>query len=335
VFPVALWCFFLDNNTSAIKTVSWGIIGCGLHARKSLIPALKSCANSKITSIASTSSKTRDEISRLLPDIRILHDYNKLLHIEEIDAVLISTSNHLHPELTSLALKMGKHVLCEKPLAWIEKDISLIESSLADSSCLLATGFMYRLHPQINYLKKYLVSEKPSELIARFHYPPPGGNNIRTKKDSGGGALLDIGCYLLDLSRFLFERDPIEMHFSNKINQDHGCDERGRITLMYDDAEAHLSYSQCLPRDQQLQLWGPSTGFTLSSPFLVPRNKHVDIRKTTIEGKTSHIPIPPANSFQLQFELFSQSILSGTLLPPLTSGLENAKDLSYFYQQLF
>jgi predicted dehydrogenase len=334
VFLTALCCLFLDKNNNTIKKISWGIVGCGSHARKSLIPALKNCPNSQILAFASSSIKTREELAKLEPHTHILSDYYELFKIDEIDAVLISTSNDLHPELTSMALNMGKHVLCEKPLAWTEKDINLIALSLARSSCLLATGFMYRMHPQIEYLKQSMLSQRPIELIARFHYPQLNVKNIRTEKDLGGGALLDIGCYLLDVSRFLFEKDPIKMHFSNQISQKNGCDEKGRITLVYDNAEAYLSYSQYLPRDQQIQLWTSSSGFTLSSPFLVPRNKHVNVLKTTIEGKASQVSIPPANSFELQFELFSKSIISGSLLPPLSTGLENAKDLSYFYQKL-
>ncbi len=129
-----------------------------------------------------------------------------------LDAVYIPLPNHLHCEWTLKALAAGKHVLCEKPLACNAGEARRMADAAEKAGLLLMEAFMYRFHPRTQRIKQ-LVSDgaigEPRLVRASFCFSmdpvtlaDPG--NPRLRPDTGGGALLDVGCYGVSVGAVLF-----------------------------------------------------------------------------------------------------------------------------------
>jgi predicted dehydrogenase len=322
------------------KKLSIGLAGLGQHARKIHIPVIDQSPFFTLGGIASrfrTNSRNLPSDSKAVP---VFEDYDDLLNSPEIDAIIISTANHLHGPLTIRALENGKHVLCEKPLSWKIHEIDKISQLLQSSKLILATGFMYRHHELYELLRDIFQKSPPREIIARIQYSGISDANIRCQKALGGGALLDIGCYLIDLGDFLLNQtdeirgEKISWDYHYETNPQTGCDTNGILKFNFKGTCFYGSFSQNLPRNQHLQIWTKDSGLNCDTPFLIPRNKKVYLRKSSLNGNSDSITVTPCNVFERQLGVFSASILEGKLLPPLTDGLDNSRALAELYSMI-
>jgi D-xylose 1-dehydrogenase (NADP+, D-xylono-1,5-lactone-forming) len=314
--------------------LSIGIAGLGRHAMRVHLPTVN---NSPYFSLSAVASKYQQNISSGIlstGEVKCYPDYLTMIKSTNIDAVIISTSNNLHGPLTIEALTHGKHVLCEKPLSWKNEEIEEISKLLCNKKLILACGFMYRHHPLYNFIKEEVSNTDPHEIIARFHYPPLEDTAIRSRKDLGGGALLDIGCYILDVAEFLLPDAPSQIEYRHEINNKTLCDISGQISIANGKNKLYGSFSQSQPRNQQLQVWSEHVGIESSSPFLIPRTKQVTAVKTLADGTRTTQTFPACNLYQAQIDLFGESIFAGRILPPLTSGINNAKSLASLHNMI-
>ena len=130
----------------------------------------------------------------------------------DIDAVYIPLPNHLHAPWTIASARAGKHVLCEKPLALTAGEAQTMVDACAEAGVLLMEAFMYRQHPSWVAVRELVASGRIGRLQAVdswFSYFNDDPANIRNILDDGGGALYDIGCYCVNLSRMLFGAEPV------------------------------------------------------------------------------------------------------------------------------
>ena len=128
-----------------------------------------------------------------------------------MDAVYIPLPNHLHAEWTIAAARAGKHVLCEKPLTLTAADAERVVETCEREGVRLMEAFMYRLHPSWTAVREIVASGRIGRLRtvqSWFSYYNDDPANIRNQMDAGGGALWDIGCYTVNLSRMLFDAEP-------------------------------------------------------------------------------------------------------------------------------
>lgn len=313
------------------KRISYAVIGSGKHALSTFIPALRDSYNSELKFVTPSSSL----IESSLPQRSV----NEIMESSELDAIYIASPNSSHAEYVSYALRMGKHVLCEKPLAYKTSDIDKIGPYLKGTT-LFSTGFMYRLHPQFELIRALLDGLRIEAIEACFQYSlEEGSNNIRKNRELGGGALLDVGCYLLDVVRFLFPERIIEYEISATIEKASQVDSNFEIIgrLMFSDniAQINLKGSQNSERNQYLVIKTELHKIRVESPFLVPRNKKVSIYVTDRKGSEKKIILPAFNHHTAQINLFSESILMGQLLAPLSTGLVNSIDLSSLWSDIY
>ena len=136
----------------------------------------------------------------------------RLLADPDIDAVYNPLPNHLHVPWSIKAMEAGKHVLCEKPIALTTAEAqTLADAAKKHPQLKVMEAFMYRHHPQWQRAEQ-IVSEGRSASCGRsnsfFSYFNDDPNNIRNQADIGGGGLMDIGCYNISLSRFIFDAEP-------------------------------------------------------------------------------------------------------------------------------
>jgi dTDP-3,4-didehydro-2,6-dideoxy-alpha-D-glucose 3-reductase len=214
-----------------IKPLKIGVLGTANIALRSVIPLLESMEQYELVAVASR-SKEKIEDKQFF---ETLLGYETLLNEKKLDAIYIPLPNSLHYEWIKKALSKGIHVLVEKSLACDLEQVKELNSIARGKNLALIENFQFRFHSQLEYIKKVIKAGTLGDLrIVRssFCFPPfKDKNNIRYKKELGGGALLDAGAYPIKLSQiFLGEELEIDSAVLN-FNEDFEVDIWGGATL--------------------------------------------------------------------------------------------------------
>ncbi|HEY3298952.1 MAG TPA: Gfo/Idh/MocA family oxidoreductase [Armatimonadota bacterium] len=190
------------------EKIKVGIIGTGGIARGSHIPALTKHPDVEIAAICDSNEESLKSAAADLEGVRTFTNYDEMLEMDEIDVVDICTPNFLHKDPTVKALKSGKHVLVEKPIARnSEEGAAMVEASRTSGKKLMV-AYCWRWHPGARALKRFIDAGDLGEIYySRVHALRRRGIpnwGVFTQKDKqGGGPLIDIGCHLLDLTLWL------------------------------------------------------------------------------------------------------------------------------------
>lgn len=153
------------------------------------------------------------------PKARALEGYEAVLLDPDVDCVYIPLVNNLHREWTVRALEAGKHVLCEKPLAMNAAEAQEMAAAARRSDRLLMEAFMYRFNPAVREFVDR--ARDVFHVEARFGFTLSAGTNYRREARLGGGALLDVGCYTVSVSRWLLG-EPVSV--LARAHVQHGVD---------------------------------------------------------------------------------------------------------------
>lgn len=190
----------------------WGVLGAANIARKAVIPAIQASSNGEVVAIASREQARAQEAADAANIADVYADYAALLASPTVDAVYIPLPNSEHYEWTIAAIEAGKHVLCEKPLALSAQQASEMAAAADRAGVVLAEAFMYRHHPLVQKVLELLHAGAIGELKlirSTFSFGLVDDTNIRMSKELGGGALMDVGCYGVNLARLVTGAEPI------------------------------------------------------------------------------------------------------------------------------
>jgi predicted dehydrogenase len=191
-----------------MRKITWGIMSTASIGVEKVIPAMQMGDYSKVQAIASRDMEKAKRIAMNLNIQKSYGSYQELLNDKEIEAVYIPLPNHMHVDWTIKALEAGKHVLCEKPISMDAAEAQKLLIASSDYPNLkVMEAFMYRFHPQWQKVKEIVYSGKIGVLKSIqsfFSYFDDDPASIGNNAELGGGGLMDIGCYNISLSRFLF-----------------------------------------------------------------------------------------------------------------------------------
>ncbi len=306
--------------------VRFGIVGAGRISRNALAPALKAAVNAELVAAA---SRDRARAEGLEPR-RAYDDYTALLDDAEVEAVYIGTHNGLHKPLTLAALERGKHVLCEKPLACNAKEAAEMVTAAAKHGRLLMEAFMYRYHPQVAEMVARVKAGAIGTLKtveAGFSFHATDEQDVRYRADWGGGALLDLGCYCVNMCRLLFEGQPRAATSEGTFHPTHGVDLSIHGALDFGDGRYGVISCgfDAGPRDHVYAV-GTNGTLTLTRAFANNRKPTVLIERRS--GEPTETPFPATDLFRSEVEDFARAVRTGhpPLLPP-EDGLLNARVL--------
>jgi predicted dehydrogenase len=311
-----------------LKKVRWGVLSTAKIGTKLVIPAMQHGEYSAVVAISSRNKeKAKREASKLgIPSY--YGSYEELLADDEIDAIYNPLPNHLHVPLTIKALQAGKHVLCEKPIALnTEEAIELLEKASKYPHLKVMEAFMYRFHPQWDivrsWIKEGLIGEIKT-IQSVFTYFNNDPDNIRNKPGMGGGGLMDIGCYCISASRYIFGEEPIDVIGDVEIDPDFGTDRLASGILKFPSGSASFVCSTQASPEQHLKVFGTEGIIEMDIPFNPEENvATVRLKK---EGRIEKETDIQANHYTLQGEAFSKAILNDTPVPtPLKDAVANMK----------
>ncbi|MES2773811.1 MAG: Gfo/Idh/MocA family oxidoreductase [Bacteroidota bacterium] len=301
-----------------MKKVRWGILSTAKIGREKLIPAMQAGEFCEIIAIASRNEQQAREVADNLGIPRAYGSYEALLKDPEIDAVYIPLPNHLHVEWSLQCIAAGKHVLCEKPigLSSVEAEKLLTAANL-NPDIKVMEAFMYRFHPQWVQAKKMVADGRIGELKtiqSFFSYFNNDPSNIRNKKDIGGGGVMDIGCYCISLSRFLFNREPLRVIALADYDPELGTDRLASGIMDFSTGSSTFTCSTQLAPYQRVNILGTTGRLELEIPFNAPPDAPTRTWLHTKSGSEETV-FDAINQYTIQGDLFSKAILENTPVP--------------------
>src|SRR6202167_2089937 len=194
-----------------MRKVRWGVLGAAHIAVKKVIPAMQRGEWCEVAAIASRDLAKAQRAAAALGIPKAYGSYEELLADPDIDAIYNPLPNQLHVPWTIKAAEAGKHVLCEKPLSLTVAEAESLLAVRARTGVKIGEAFMIRSYPQWLRLRELLAEGRIGTLrsiAGFFSYYNVNPDNIRNQVDCGGGALMDIGCYLVHASRYAFGAEP-------------------------------------------------------------------------------------------------------------------------------
>jgi predicted dehydrogenase len=223
------------------------------------------------------------------------------------------------------AAQAGKHILCEKPLGMTSAEARQMAQSCENAGVKLAEAFMYRHHPSWVEARRLLASGAIGDLVAVqswFSYFNDDPANIRNRMENGGGAIMDIGCYNINLSRMLFGTEPIRVEAAVRRDPAMGIDTLSSAVLEFDGGgQATFTCSTRSEGHQRVHIVGTGGRIEIEIPFNIPPDRETRIFLTRDGTAAETLTFPPADQYTIQAELFAQAILDDT---PVVVGIEDA-----------
>ena len=316
--------------------IRWGILSTAKIGREKVIPALQKGSLCEVVAIASRKKEQAEKAAASLNIPKAYGSYEELLSDPDIDAVYIPLPNNLHVEWSIKSLQAGKHVLCEKPIGLSSAEANkLIDASEKYPHLKIMEAFMYRFHPQWQMAKKMVDDGKIGSLKtvhSFFSYYNVDPNNIRNQEDKGGGGLMDIGCYNISLSRFLFDEEPKNVlglaEFDPQTKTD--CVTSG--ILQFSKGTSTFTCSTQLIPYQRVNIFGNKGRIEIEIPFNAPPDKQTKIWLHTTEGTEEKV-FDILDQYTLEGDMFSKAILEDSPVPTsLQDALNNMKVIEAIFE---
>jgi predicted dehydrogenase len=307
--------------------VRWGVLSTASIGTEHVIPAMIKGEYCDVQAIASRSKDAAEKVAERFGIPRAYGSYEELLMDSEIEAVYIPLPNHLHVPWTISALEAGKHVLVEKPLALSSVEArKLLDETLKYPELKVMEAFMYRHHPQWLKTKElvdggFIGSLKTIQSSFSFFEDDP--ESIVNKKEYGGGSLMDIGCYSISLSRFLFNAEPKKVYANIEVHPVFKTDTLATAILEFEQGSSAFFSSTLMPDMQQVEIFGSKGRIVFDLPFNPIADEEAKIWLYRGEQK-EEITFDACDQYTIQGDLFSLAILKDNPVPtPLQDAVDN------------
>jgi predicted dehydrogenase len=295
--------------------VRWGILGTAKIALTKVIPAMQRSPWCEITAIASRELAKAVETAERLHIPKAYGSYEELLADSSIEAVYNPLPNNLHVPWTIAAAEVGKHVLCEKPIAMSADEAKTLIDVRDRTGVRIQEAFMVRTHPQWLETCRLINSGKIGSLRAIngfFSYFNPDPANIRNQLELGGGALMDIGCYPINISRFMYDAEPRRVLGFIERDAATGTDTLTTVVLDFPNGHSTFTCSTRLAPYQRMIFHGTEGRIEVLIPFNAPDDRPTQIvidKSDDLTGKGAKtIDFPICNQYEIQGTLFSRAL---------------------------
>ena len=319
---------------SANQRFRWGLIGAARIAQTQFVPGVRASRTGTVVAVASRDLERAGQMAADLEIPRAYGSYDDLLADPEVDGVYIGLANSLHPEWTIRAAQAGKHVLCEKPLARTAAVAEQMADACRKAGVVLMEAFMWRHHPQharvAELLKGGAVGE-PTMVRSTFTYVIGPGPDVRLQRELQGGSLMDIGCYPVNVARWIFGGEPTACVAEQVIDPNYGVDTSFAGVLHFDGGR--LAVIDCSLRQSGVQRYEISGS---GGRIVVQRAFRPDAEPAVIEvvsrDGTRIEEIAAANQYGLEADHFAASVRAGRLLPPAEDGVAQSRVIEALYE---
>jgi predicted dehydrogenase len=299
----------------------WGVLGAASIARRTVIPAIQRSQSGIVMAIASRELANAQQAATALGIERAYGSYEELLSDPDIDAIYNPLPNHLHVPWSIRAMEAGKHVLCEKPIALSATEARSLLAARERSGRQVCEAFMVRSHPQWQVVRDIIAAGRIGTLrliTGHFSYFRVDPNDVRSNAAWGGGALMDIGCYPIVISRWLFGAEPEAVVGQCELDPTFGVDRLGSALMRFPDGQATFSFSGQLVPHQRMQIFGTTGRIEIMIPFNAPMAAPTTLRLDTgreLGAFGEAIEIPAADQYALQSDVFASAVRGDSPMP--------------------
>ncbi|MDI6694950.1 MAG: Gfo/Idh/MocA family oxidoreductase [Anaerolineales bacterium] len=291
--------------------IRWGVIGAANIAKVAVIPAIQTSSNGEVVAIASRDLAKAKTFAAKFGIPRAYSKYDELLKARDIDAVYIPLPNSLHREWTIRAAEMRKHILCEKPLGLNAQECLEMEAVANQYGVKLMEAFMYRFHPRTERACEMAQNGAIGELRmiqSAFTFKLTRPDNIRLMPELGGGALMDVGCYCINISRMAAGMEPAEVQAFARWSSS-GVDEQMIGALIFSNGiMAQFDCALTMERREEYLLAG-TDGFLHVPQAFLPGEEAVMIEQVSGRNEITQHWIEGVNEYRLMVEHFAECVL--------------------------
>jgi predicted dehydrogenase len=312
--------------------VKWGILSTAPIAQRRVLPAMLDCTHAEIAAIASRSLERAKAVAATFAIPKAYGSYEELVADPEIEAIYNPLPNHMHVDWSLRAASRGKHVLCEKPLSRTVAEARLLLEAREDFRVKIGEAFMVRTHPQWLRTEELVRNGRIGKLrsaLGYFSYFNVDPQNTRNIAEYGGGALMDIGCYPIKTSRFVFGEEPVRVFGCVERDPSFKTDRLTSAILEFPTGQSIFTVSTQVVYYQKMQFFGSTGRIDVEIPFNAPIDKpariFIDDCADLYAGASAVTEsFPICNQFTIQADLFSRAIRENMEVPnPLEDSICN------------
>lgn len=325
---------------SAVTPVRWGILGAANIAVRQVIPATQQSPLCSVLAIASRNGDKARSAAESLDIPRAYGSYDELINDPDIEAIYNPLPNHLHVPWTIRAAEKGKHVLCEKPIALNAPEARQLIDVQQRTGVQIAEAFMVRTHPQWLAARDLVTSGRIGELRlinGHFTYFRRNPDNVRSNPAWGGGALLDIGCYPITMSRWLFGEEPVEVIAQLELDPDMHVDRVGSALMRFPSGQAAFTFGGQVSLHQQMKIFGTRGHISIDVPFNPPPDRVtrlvLDDGRDLVGTGAQDFTFAPANQYTIQATRFAEAVRGiATVAVPITDAISNMRVIDALFR---
>jgi predicted dehydrogenase len=312
-----------------MNKLRWGVLSTAKIGLEKVIPAMQAAKYCEVAAIASRHLENAQAAAKKLGIPKAYGSYEELLTDKEIEAIYNPLPNHLHVSWSIKCLEAGKHVLCEKPIGISSQEAEqLLAASQKHPQLKIMEAFMYRLHPQWQLALKLVRDGQIGELRtiqSFFSYYNVNPANIRNIQAVGGGGMMDIGCYCISQSRFIFNKEPRRVMGQVEYDAAFGTDRLAYGSLDFGNGWATFTCSTQLSPYQRVNIFGTEGRIEIEIPFNAPPDRPCKLWHQRGTDIKEHV-FPICDQYTLEVDAFSKAVLENQEVPtPLIDAVANMR----------
>ena len=302
------------------EPLRWGILGAANFAAQHMAPAIHAARGNQLVALATSTPAKAAPFEAFCPGLDVFLDYEAMLEWDAIDAVYIPLPNTLHVEWTKKALRAGKHVLCEKPIAMKADEIDEIIALRDETGLLAAEAYMIVHHPQWIRAREIVAAGEIGQVLhadAAFSFALERNQNIRNRPETGGGGIRDIGVYTYSSLRFVTGAEPVAL--KSFIKRENGVDTWAQVVGEMEGPGGRFTFGAMtsirLANRQQVVFQGDKGTLTLTAPFNAGLFGVAALELRGLDGTVRTEQWPAANHYIEQVENFARTVRGGDPYP--------------------
>lgn len=290
-----------------------GVLGCGDIVRRHALAAMGRVPEVEVVALASRDPEKAKSLAGRFGGTAVA-GYTELLDRPDVDAVYVAVPTGLHHHWAGKALAAGKHVLCEKALAANSSEVADLVGKARERGLWLDENFTFPHHAQHAVVRDMIASGRIGA-VRVFHafygIPPRPPGDVRNRADLGGGALLDVGCYVLRAARWFLGSELDVAGAVLRTDQELGIDVGGGALLRSaEGVTAELTFSFETSYRSGYTIWGDRGRLTVERAFITPPALRTVLRVDR-QDHAEEILLPADDQFANSVRAFARAVTGG------------------------
>lgn len=302
-----------------MKSFRIGLLGAAKIAPKAIVAPAASVPTAIVAGVAARDRGRAETFAKTHGVAAVFDDYAALIASPDIDLVYNGLPISGHADWSIRALKAGKHVLCEKPLAMNAAEARAMIDAANASGARLIEAVHCRYHKTyVAFLERLKEIGPIRSMKAHFSVAiPDNGTEIRHRPEHGGGAMMDLGCYPLGWALNVFDAAPTAIEARATLTKS-GVDESMEADLAFaGGAVAHISTTMAAGQEfsAAIEVVGDDGRIVFENP-IHPHQPRLPARLTIVAGgREERVPVSRVSTYAYQLDAVLGAVESGAPLP--------------------